>query len=425
MDSPEKSLKQYLRQQVIHAEELCRKRDWGKAWRILLKTSRIALDLAQKTSGSEKQRYLDYCDKMRDQAETIRRQGKLKRLDKIDETDYRTGNRHQGGSTPAHEARRIRGRKAGPEKINQRDRAAKELRKLRDQKPVTENVSNDGAESDLGRINPSELEAVSFDDIAGLADVKKEIIARVILPYCDPDGAREFNVSIGGGMLLYGPPGTGKTMIAKAMANEIDAPFFSITPAHIIDKFVGESERKIADLFRHLHSYDRAILFIDEAEGLLTSRSTHSTVMKRVVPQFLMELDGLSKKRSGLMVIAATNVPWELDEAAYRRLPAMIYVPLPDRDARLWLLKHLLSNVRRRGEMDYEYLADKTDGYSGSDLKELVSKTCYDCYCSSVDNEPEKNVTTNDFEKQLKKFTLSVRRKDLERFTRFRDDFKR
>jgi transitional endoplasmic reticulum ATPase len=431
MHSMNNTLKQHLNQQIVNAEELVQKQDWAKAWRVLLKSSRIALDMAQKADGSEKRRYLEYCDALRAQAETIRKQGKLKRIDRLADADIRDGKRRtekkpRDRTTDDKERTGTYGqgkKEAGGK--GKREYAVRELRKLRDQSTATDDATDDGTGSDMGRINPTELEAVSFDDIAGLANVKKEIIARVILPYCDPEGAREFNVSIGGGMLLYGPPGTGKTMIAKAVANEVDAPFFAITPAHVIDKFVGESERKISDLFRRLRSYERAILFIDEAEGLLTSRSTNSTVMKRVVPQFLMELDGISRKSGGLMVIAATNVPWELDEASYRRLPSMIYVPLPDTDARLWLLKHLASGIKRLGEMNYDVLAEKTDGFSGSDLKELVRRTCYDCYCSSVEDEPEKNVTTGDFEKQLKQFTISVRRKDMDKFARFRDGFQR
>lgn len=407
-------LKPFLADQVARADNLCRQRKWKAAWRILLRASRTALDMATKSDGSERDRYMDYSDRLRKQAETIRVRGKLK----PDEIPDRTSPSDEGPVS------RRRGRSGG------RDRVVRKLKKLKRESggasglSSRETIPESTNAGDEWLIRPQDIEAVSFDDVAGLAEVKKEIISLVILPFCDPEGAGKYNVRAGGGMLLYGPPGTGKTMIAKAVANEVDAPFFSITPAQIMDKHVGEAEQRIARLFRQLHSLDRAVLFIDEAEGLLTSRSTHSTVMKRVVPQFLMELDGLTGRRDGLMVIAATNVPWELDEAAYRRLPSMIYVPLPDRTARFRLLKNLAGDVERLGEVDFELLADRTDGFSGSDLKQFFSKTCRECYCESVNGEPSKRVETADFLKHLDSFSRTVSRKNIDRFERFRREFR-
>jgi len=396
MDSPD-YLKKYLTDQVAAADELCQEERWKEAWRTLLKSSKVALELALKSDGSEKERYIEYSDRLREQAEAIRRKRK--------KSIPRNSDRQKSKTEKKRSNKQI------PENSDRKADAVNKLQKLNDDTTVE-------------KIDKKKAKSVSFDDIAGLVDVKKEILASVILPYCDPDGAKKYNISPGGGMLLYGPPGTGKTMIAKAVANEVDAPFISITPAEIIDKHVGEAERRIAELFRKLRTYDRAILFIDEAEGLLASRSTHSTVMKRVVPQFLMELDGFKDKVKGLMVIAATNVPWDLDEAAYRRLPAMIYVPLPDRASRLWILKKLIQDIERAGDIDYELLTDNTDGFSGSDLNQLVKSTSKSCYCRSFDSSKPKLIETQDFLNILKTFSRSVSRKNLDRFTRFQSEFK-
>src|SRR3990172_2815800 len=142
----------------------------------------------------------------------------------------------------------------------------------------------------------------------------------------------------GGGVLLYGPPGTGKTMIAKAIAHEIDATFFVVSPAQVMSKWVGEAEQNIRKLFEAAKAEPTSVIFLDEIEALVPKRkSDSSTVMQRVVPQILQELEGFDRtSERALLLVGATNQPWMLDEAILRpgRLDALVYVGLPDGPAR-------------------------------------------------------------------------------------------
>jgi SpoVK/Ycf46/Vps4 family AAA+-type ATPase len=139
---------------------------------------------------------------------------------------------------------------------------------------------------------------VRFDDIAGLDDVKQEINLKMIYPFGHPELAKKYRIGVGGGMLLYGPPGTGKTMIAKAIACELDATMFVISPAHLMSKWVGEAEKNVQRLFDAAKAEDKAVIFIDEVEALVPKRrGQQSTIMQRVVPQILQELEGLTAKQ--------------------------------------------------------------------------------------------------------------------------------
>jgi transitional endoplasmic reticulum ATPase len=144
----------------------------------------------------------------------------------------------------------------------------------------------------------SEKPKIRFDDIAGLDDVKEQIRLKMILPFTHPEKAKAYKVKTGGGILLYGPPGTGKTMIAKAVAGELDATFFAIAPSEILNKWVGESEKNIRKLFDAARGCEKAVIFIDEVDSLVPKRrdSEAGGVMQRVVPQILAELDGLDIK---------------------------------------------------------------------------------------------------------------------------------
>ncbi|NOX59194.1 MAG: ATP-binding protein, partial [Planctomycetes bacterium] len=184
---------------------------------------------------------------------------------------------------------------------------------------------------------------IGFDDIAGLEDIKEEIRLKMIYPFSHPELAAKYGIDVGGGVLLYGPPGTGKTMMAKAIAKEIDSTFFVISPAQVLSKWVGEAEQNIRKLFQTAKNETRSVIFIDEIEALVPRRkSSGSTVMARVVPQILQELEGFD--RSGdraLLFVGATNKPWLLDEAMLRpgRFDTLVYVGLPDAPARYKLLE--------------------------------------------------------------------------------------
>ncbi|MFV2068502.1 MAG: AAA family ATPase, partial [Pirellulales bacterium] len=158
---------------------------------------------------------------------------------------------------------------------------------------------------------------VRFDDVAGLEEAKEQIRLRLIYPLEHPEKARRYRIKRGGGLLLYGPPGTGKTLLARAVAGEIEADFFTAKPSELMSKWVGDAERNVARLFDEARQSPRAVIFIDEVEAMVPARrSSASTVMQRVVPQVLAELQGVRTEEGTLLFMGATNEPWAIDPAA-------------------------------------------------------------------------------------------------------------
>ena len=208
-------------------------------------------------------------------------------------------------------------------------------------------MSNNGDESETVWI-PTEKPNVHFSDIAGLEDVKAVVNSRVILPRRFPDVYKAYNRSLNSGILLYGPPGTGKTMIAKAIATEVNAAFYSVRCSDVVGKYFGEAEKNIKALFEAARAQQSAVLFFDEFEALAARRGGNSTVMNRLVPELLSQIDGFTtNSERNLLLLAATNRPWDLDTAFLRppRLTEKIFVGLPDAPARAYLIEKRLAGV--------------------------------------------------------------------------------
>ena len=218
---------------------------------------------------------------------------------------------------------------------------------------------------------------VAFKDVAGLDDVKEKIKDLIITPFLYPDVAKKWKVRTGGGVLLYGPPGTGKTLLAKAVAGELDADFFYIKASDVMSKWVGESEKKVSDLFAKARESIKAVIFIDEIDALVPKRTGQSsTVMARVVPQFLAEMDGVDSKNEKILLMAATNVPWNLDPAVLRpgRFDFKCYVHLPDFEARKKIIE-LNLDVPMEKNFDFDELARLIEGYSGADIRLICDES--------------------------------------------------
>lgn len=266
---------------------------------------------------------------------------------------------------------------------------------------------------------------VKLDDVAGLENAKEQIKVRMIYPFTHPDLAKHFGVKKGGGLLFYGPPGTGKTMLAKAVAAEIDAAFFTVRPSDIMSKWVGEAEQNIAKLFSAARSFERAIIFIDEIEALIPKRRGGGIVMRRVVPQILSEMEGFSKSKEDsyvILFIGATNEPWALDEAVLRpgRFDEKIYIPLPDFDARLSILNLNLGDKPLSDDISLEEIARLLDGHSGADIRRICEKASEIPFIESVRTGEERdNIERQNLLTAVEQINPSVSPQMIERFSKF------
>merc|ERR1719367_1363664 len=202
---------------------------------------------------------------------------------------------------------------------------------------------------------------IKWDDVAGLMMAKDALKESVILPAKFPKlftGKRE----PWHGILLYGPPGTGKSFLAKACATEADATFFSISSSDLVSKWMGESERLVRNLFEMARENKPSIIFIDEVDSLCGARgeSGESDAARRIKTEFLAQMDGVGKDTGQLLVLGATNSPWDLDTAIRRRFEKRIYIPLPEVEARITMLKlHLGQTPNDFAQADFAAIAQR------------------------------------------------------------------
>lgn len=233
---------------------------------------------------------------------------------------------------------------------------------------------------------------VGFDDIDGMDAAKATIREMVVYPMKAPDKARALGLKPGGGVLLYGPPGNGKTLFGKAIAHEIDAPFFHATGAQLRSKWHGESEQRLSRLLQAARRHPVAVVFLDEVDGLLPRRTSGSSVVdNRMVTQFLAEVGGFRDGDTALLILGATNKPWEIDEAVFRtgRFDEKLYIGLPDAAARLGMLERSFRDVPREGPFPLEPWADRLDGYTGSDITGVAKKARQIAFRRSIEENAD------------------------------------
>lgn len=275
-----------------------------------------------------------------------------------------------------------------------------------DGRPRLRVISNDDTDkTEAHRLLVPEKESVTFDDIGGLDELKKTIHKKIILPYQKPGLFQRFRKRVGGGVLLYGPPGCGKTLLARATAGECKAKFFNVAISDVLDMYMGESERKLHALFEQARAEAPAVMFFDEVEALGGKRSnTRDSTSSKLVSQFLSEMDGFTNDNHGVLILAATNVPWSVDSAFRRpgRFDRVLFVPPPDRAARENMLKLMMNGRPMAEDIDFAFLGKNTSGFSGADLSELVESAADEAIEESIGSGVEQPMCDRHFKRALK-----------------------
>ena len=212
----------------------------------------------------------------------------------------------------------------------------------------------------------------TFDDVIGMEDVKKTIRSRVIDQIKYPELYEQFGLSGGTGILLFGLPGTGKTTIARAIAHEVNAPMYVVKLSDVMNKWVGESEKRIHSLFEKARSTPVSLIFLDDFDALGGERSDDNGVNNKIIVELITQMDGFQKNTNTIVLLAATNNPWIIDSAIMRRFEYHIYVPLANHDARIAMLKKQLKNIPTAADIDYDALSEMIKGYNGADIVAVI-----------------------------------------------------
>lgn len=291
-------------------------------------------------------------------------------------------------------------------------------------------------ERDIVQKNPN----IRWDDIADLHEAKRLLEEAVVLPMWMPDFFKGIRRPWKG-VLMVGPPGTGKTMLAKAVATECGTTFFNVSSSTLTSKYRGESEKLVRLLFEMARFYAPSTIFIDEIDSLCSRRGSESEheASRRVKSELLVQMDGISSNSDDpskvVMVLAATNFPWDIDEALRRRLEKRIYIPLPNSEGREALLKINLREVKVDESVNLSDVAKKLKGYSGAD----ITNVCRDASMMSMrrkiaglkpdqirqlpKEELDLPVSADDFHEAIERCNKSVSQEDLEKYEKWMNEF--
>ena len=312
-----------------------------------------------------------------------------------------------------------------------------------EEKPASEKFEIHGPDSELVDMlerdilqkNPN----IRWDDIADLVEAKRLLEEAVVLPMWMPDFFKGIRRPWKG-VLMVGPPGTGKTMLAKAVATECGTTFFNVSSSTLTSKYRGESEKLVRILFDMARFYAPSTIFIDEIDSLCSRRGsdTEHEASRRVKSELLIQMDGITNSEDPtkvVMVLAATNFPWDIDEALRRRLEKRIYIPLPTQEGREALLAISLREVEKSPDLDLSSIAEAMDGYSGAD----ITNVCRDASMMAMrrkiagltpeqirslsKDELELPVSPDDFYEAIRKINKSVSADDLKKYDKWMAEY--
>ncbi|KRX56124.1 Katanin p60 ATPase-containing subunit A1 [Trichinella sp. T9] len=291
-------------------------------------------------------------------------------------------------------------------------------------------------ERDIVLRNPN----IHWSDIAGLTEAKNLLHEAVVLPRIMPMFFKGLR-SPWRGVCMFGPPGTGKTMLAKAVATECNTTFFNVSASTLTSKYRGDSEKLVRLLFEMARFYAPSTIFIDEIDSICSRRGSESEheASRRVKSELLIQMDGVISSNpnsaAGVLVLAATNFPWDLDEALRRRLEKRVFIPLPDASCRLEMLKLNLRDLKLADDLDLAEIAEKLEGYSGADL----TNVCRDAAMMSMRQriaglemdeiarlhaeDLDLPITRQDFVEALARSSKSVSQQDLDKYEKWMKEF--
>jgi len=269
---------------------------------------------------------------------------------------------------------------------------------------------NDEDIPDAPRFELAEHEQVSFADVGGLEDVKEAVTRLIIQPYRRPELYLKYGRGAGGGVLMYGPPGCGKTMLARATAGECGLPFLNIRIEEILGPYIGQSEHNLHEAFTAARAAAPCVLFLDELDAIGFARRKHiGGAARPLVDQLLQELDAIGSDNRDLLILAATNAPWDVEEAVKRpgRFDRMLFVPPPDTAARQRILELLLEPRPTEG-INAKVLAEATPRFSGADLRAAVDHALDDVIEEALASGTEPPVTMRHLEQSIRRVQPST-----------------
>lgn len=269
---------------------------------------------------------------------------------------------------------------------------------------------NEGADPGGEDMWDVEASTLTLADVGGMQAVKDRLNMAFLAPLRNPEMRRLYGKSLKGGLMLYGPPGCGKTYIARALAGEMGASFVSITLTDILDQFIGNSEANLHSLFETARAHAPVVLFLDEIDAIGQKRSqASSSGWRGVTNQLLTEMDGIDSGNEGVFILAATNVPWDVDPALRRpgRFDRSVAVLPPDEPARQSILRHHLGSRPVEG-IDLAHLARQTNGFTGADLAHLADSAVEYAMMDSMRTGTVRMVTMKDFKRALRQVRPSA-----------------